>query len=91
MQQCQLRTTENADRPVTSTLEMEEAERAGKCNRNCDTYHAALAPSRKNRLLLSSKQINYTHAEKPKEICQAFVPLLQALCEELQLCLTKTV
>jgi hypothetical protein len=41
-------------------------------------------------VLLSGKQINYAHAEKPKEICQAFVPLLQAFCEELQLCLTKT-
>jgi hypothetical protein len=46
--------------------------------------------SRKNKVLPSGKQINYAHAEQPKEICQVFVHLLQALCEELQLCLTKT-
>lgn len=56
---------------------------------NRSTYHTALVPSRKNTALLSGKQINYSHTERPKEICQAFVPLLQAFCEELQLRLTK--
>lgn len=72
----------------TPTLEIQEPE-LRKYNQNHSTYHTALVPSRKNTVLLSGKQINYAHAERPKEICRAFVPLPQALCEELQLCLTK--
>lgn len=63
-----------------------------ECDRNCKcNHHTASVPSRKNTVLLSGKQINYATRRKTKgNMPSAFVPLLQAFCEELQLCLTKS-